>query len=480
MALYLVVACVANTAYTGPVQRWWQDRGPVVQHASFPGDCTLCHVAGSWNEIHADFEFDHLAETGHALDGAHASAECLRCHNDRGPVQTFAQRGCSGCHEDVHRGQLGPTCESCHGEDSWRVFDFIAEHNTTRLPLIGAHAAAACWSCHPGAQVGEFTRLDPDCSSCHQDALAQTTNPDHLASGWTTGCDRCHMATQWAGAGFNHATFALTGAHAVAACSECHVGNQFAGTPTDCSSCHQAEYLATTTPNHTASGFGMNCEQCHSTLGWMPAAFNHSWPLTGTHAVIDCSECHGGGVYQGTPTDCFSCHQAEYQATANPNHLMSGFPVNCEQCHSTVGWTPAAFNHSWPLTGAHAPLDCTECHGGGVYQGTPTDCFSCHQTQYAGTTMPNHAVSGFGTSCEACHTVNAWVPATFNHSFPITGQHNLACVDCHTTNMPPLFSCIDCHEHRLSKMLDKHDNGNLPGFMYASSACLNCHPSGRR
>ncbi len=162
---YLVVACVANVNYTGPVQRWWEDRGPVVRHDSFPADCTLCHIEGSWNRIRSDFKFDHLAETGVALKGAHATAECLRCHNDRGPVQVFAQRGCRGCHEDVHRGQLGEMCNSCHGEDSWRVFDFIAEHNATRMPLTGAHAAAACWSCHPGAQNGEFTRLDPDCAS---------------------------------------------------------------------------------------------------------------------------------------------------------------------------------------------------------------------------------------------------------------------------------------------------------------------------
>lgn len=476
---YFIVACVANTSYTGSVQRWWTDRGPVVRHDSFPADCTLCHLEGSWNEIRPDFEFDHLAETGHALEGAHASAECLRCHNDRGPVQLFAQRGCSGCHEDLHRGQLGPTCDSCHGQESWGVYDFITEHNATRFPLVGAHAAAACWSCHPGAQVGEFTRLDPDCASCHQEALTVALDPDHEAAGWVTGCDRCHLSTQWSSAsGFPHSGFALTGAHAAADCSQCHVGAMFQGTPTDCFTCHQTEFQATTSPNHVMSGIGMNCDQCHSTLSWIPAAFNHTWMITGAHVPLSCVDCHGGGVYQGTPTDCASCHQAEYNATSMPDHGASGFGMDCESCHSTLSWTPAAFNHSWPITGAHIALDCTACHGGGVYVGTPTDCFSCHQTDYNATSMPNHAMSGFGNMCETCHTTNAWVPATFNHSFPTTGQHNLNCIDCHTTNMPPAFSCIDCHEHTLARTTKQHEDENVNGFMWVSSACLACHPDG--
>jgi hypothetical protein len=85
-------------------QDWDKRRGPVVPHDDFPKDCALCHLGGSWSRIREDFAFDHEKETGVALRGAHARAECLRCHNDRGPVGIFAERGCQGCHEDVHRG----------------------------------------------------------------------------------------------------------------------------------------------------------------------------------------------------------------------------------------------------------------------------------------------------------------------------------------------------------------------------------------
>ncbi|MEZ6021278.1 MAG: hypothetical protein R3F17_14660 [Planctomycetota bacterium] len=52
------------------LQGWWRGLGPVMPHDSFPADCSLCHLGGDWNTIRADFEFDHTAETGYALEGA--------------------------------------------------------------------------------------------------------------------------------------------------------------------------------------------------------------------------------------------------------------------------------------------------------------------------------------------------------------------------------------------------------------------------
>ena len=44
-------------------QDWWAGRGPVVPHDSFPADCSLCHTSENWQEIRADFHFDHDKET---------------------------------------------------------------------------------------------------------------------------------------------------------------------------------------------------------------------------------------------------------------------------------------------------------------------------------------------------------------------------------------------------------------------------------
>ncbi|MBK8978490.1 MAG: hypothetical protein IPM29_21540 [Planctomycetes bacterium] len=197
LGLWAVAACAASGPGDPARHRWWAGLGPVIPHDDFPGDCTLCHVGDSWNELRDDFSFDHAAETGVTLRGAHARARCLRCHNDRGPVADFMAQGCGGCHGDIHQGELGPRCEECHTEDTWQPFGQLERHARTRLPLIGAHAVVACYRCHPGALVGNFLPADPNCLTCHREELAATTNPPHLPLGWVDRCDRCHLPTSW-------------------------------------------------------------------------------------------------------------------------------------------------------------------------------------------------------------------------------------------------------------------------------------------
>jgi hypothetical protein len=192
-----VVACALQRVGTYDAHRWWAGLGPVLPHDSFPADCTLCHLGSDWNTLREDFEFDHARETGVPLSGAHRAAQCLRCHNDRGPVATFSARGCAGCHEDVHEGQLGTACQQCHTEQSWMAVGQIERHAQTRFPLVGVHAVTACYRCHPGAEVGQFVPTDPDCVSCHQRDLLGAQNPNHIAFGWVTDCDRCHLPTTW-------------------------------------------------------------------------------------------------------------------------------------------------------------------------------------------------------------------------------------------------------------------------------------------
>lgn len=196
---YLLVACVVQDGGpgSGALHRWWAGLGPVLPHDSFPTDCKLCHVGDTWNVLSDDFEFDHEAKTGVALKGAHARAMCLRCHNDRGPVATFAAKGCAGCHEDVHAGSLGGNCESCHQQHTWRPEGQIERHNLTRFPLTGAHLAVSCNRCHPGAFVGRFAPTDNRCETCHLADAVATTNPPHVGLGWTQDCQRCHQPTRW-------------------------------------------------------------------------------------------------------------------------------------------------------------------------------------------------------------------------------------------------------------------------------------------
>jgi hypothetical protein len=193
LALLFWVSC----GTLAPRQGWDRRQGPVVPHDSFPAECSLCHTGNDWNTLRADFRFDHEAETGVPLRGAHADAQCLFCHNDRGPVARFAARGCGGCHEDVHQGQLGAACTSCHDERSWRANGQFELHDRKRFPLVGAHAAVACWRCHEGAQVGNFAGASRNCEVCHADDIGRSVTVNHVAQGLTTNCQRCHVPIRW-------------------------------------------------------------------------------------------------------------------------------------------------------------------------------------------------------------------------------------------------------------------------------------------
>ncbi len=334
--LLLPLACAVFGWKPAPPQQGWQDdHGPVVPHGKFPGgDCSLCHVGKGWHKIKEDFVFDHGKETGVILNGAHNTAECLRCHNDRGPVVQYARRGCGGCHLDIHQRQLGVQCQECHTENNWLPNDQVRKHNLTRFPLIGSHAGVACFRCHPGAQAGNFQRADVECESCHQSDLQRATNPDHLALGWTRDCRRCHQPTAWKGNAIVHSFFPLTGAHATLDCTQCHIGGVFQGTPTTCVGCHQDDYDGTNDPDHAASGYSTNCLQCHNTTAWQGAVFNHRFPIQGPHNVA-CSVCHTnpGNFRQFT---CIDCHEHNKTDTDNDHSEVNGYVYasqNCYNCH---------------------------------------------------------------------------------------------------------------------------------------------------
>jgi len=201
--LSLIAACVTRTPESIELHGWWRGLGPVLPHDTFPADCGMCHEGSNWQGLRDDFQFDHLAATGVQLNGAHEQAQCLRCHNDRGPVSTFQARGCVGCHEDVHFGKLGPSCTDCHQESTWAPVGQIERHNQTRFPLTGIHAVTDCRRCHIGAEVGNFFPTAVECVACHQDDLARAVNPNHINLVWIDRCDRCHMPTIWSQAQLN-------------------------------------------------------------------------------------------------------------------------------------------------------------------------------------------------------------------------------------------------------------------------------------
>jgi hypothetical protein len=280
--------------------------------------------------------------------------------------------------------------------------------------------------------------------------------------------------------------FPLVGVHATAQCDACHknaAAGRFEGLSTDCYSCHQADF-ANPVLDHRKLGFPTTCQACHSMDTWLGAKFDHGkftgFVLSGTHATLDCTACHVGGKFVGTPATCFGCHASDFNGTTNPSHVKAAFPHDCALCHTTVSWANATFNHaqftSFPLTGAHATVPCEQCHVNNNYNLSSTACSSCHMGNFNSTTNPNHVAAGFPTDCSICHSTAAWQPATFNHAstgFALTGAHaTLQCVSCHTNNNYGLNSaqCVTCHLNDFNGTTNpNHKSAGFP------TDCAVCH-----
>jgi hypothetical protein len=419
----------------------------------------------SWKPIRSIPEFDH-SSTSYALRGMHEKVQCTQCHVKL--VFTNVGQKCADCHADIHRGQFGASCESCHTVKGWRVSVQAIRDHQNRFPLIGAHAAVDCDSCHKGVATGQFQGLSTQCYSCHAQDFKRTTNPNHVTAGFSTTCEKCHSTNTWLDAKFDHGStgFPLTNAHAdpPRVCLDCHINNNYNLTTTACVSCHLKNYQAATNPNHVTGGFSQTCQQCHTTSAWQPATFDHNsvgFTLTNAHADPPrvCLDCHINNNYNLTTTACVSCHLKNYQAAANPNHVAGGFSQTCQQCHTTSAWQPATFNHNsvgFPLTNAHAdpPRVCLECHINNNYNLTTRACASCHLKDYNAAITPiNHVRLGFPTTCESCHGTLRWTDGKFDHSvtgFTLTNSHAVPprmCADCHINNNYNLTTtaCVSCH-----------------------------------
>ncbi|MBK7875342.1 MAG: hypothetical protein IPJ77_06270 [Planctomycetes bacterium] len=295
----------------GSPHGWSTRLGPVVPHDHFPADCSLCHAGGAWHDLRDDFHFDHERETGVALEGEHANARCLRCHNDRGPVAVFAARGCAGCHEDAHRARLGVDCAACHSTRDWRAHGARADHARTRFPLTGAHAAAECERCHPGAGVQEFSSAVPSCEVCHGADLARAMAPNHATEGWTSDCGRCHDTFAWPDARFTHR-------------------------PGDfgCVQCHRDDFERARSPDHDGGGYPTECLFCHyGNVSWSGAYFVHYWfPITsGSHGGLACDDCHTTTRVFGHAS-CLVCHEHAERRMAHEHEGVKGYVYESDQC----------------------------------------------------------------------------------------------------------------------------------------------------
>ncbi len=453
--------------------------------ANFPTACETCHGMDRWQGA----RFDHLQFAHFSLTGAHAQVACNSCHV--GGRFQGTPTDCFSCHVNDFTAAQAPNhvtsafphdCTVCHTTATWQGASF--DHNTlTPFALTGAHTSVQCAQCHV---AGRFAGTPMDCAGCHLTDYQKTTNPNHAKSAFPTDCETCHTTATWQGAKFDHtlSKFPLTGAHMTVACEQCHVNNVFTGTTQQCSGCHLTDFQKATNPNHVSAGFPQDCTLCHTTSAWQGAKFDHNtatkFLLTGAHTSVQCAQCHVNNVFAGTASQCVGCHLTDFQKTTAPNHATSGFSQDCASCHTTAKWQGATFDHSttgFALAGAHATVQCAQCHVSGRFAGTPQQCSGCHMSDFQSASNPNHTAAGFPQDCAVCHNTVQWIGAKFDHStatkFPLTGAHaSVLCAQCHTT---PAFAstpmdCAGCHLADFKKAVNP--NHTAAGF---PTDCAQCH-----
>ena len=297
-------------------------------------DCADCHTTASWVYSAKTSVFNHDKQTDFVLEGQHKFTGCIKCHTTL--VFSDAKAACISCHTDMHNATVGSDCGRCHDSRSWIVENITQLHQQSRFPLLGAHNTADCSECHKSASRLEFEPLGVECVDCHLQEFLATTQPNHQQAGFSRDCFECHNidAHEWTSSGFNHNFFPLTGGHQIKDCTACHGNNILTPISSDCYSCHQKDYNATTNPNHMSLGFSTSCGDCHTTNpGWKPAGYTahdqQYFPIySGSHRGVwnSCAECH---TAQSNYT-VFTCVTSACHARA---HHQDQGSSGCYSCH---------------------------------------------------------------------------------------------------------------------------------------------------
>jgi hypothetical protein len=302
---FYIFKCTYDPGPVSAAQIRGEPLGGYASHADFESECLLCHMpvhclhATRCETCHADIARERAQGTGlHGL--LPGTKKCQNCHTEhRGrdavistlPLDSLASvshRQLTGFslanHQVDHEGRP-QACDDCHTQHR-----FKAEY-------------VDCLTCHAGADPA-FVRAHAeqygdDCLGCHD-------GDAHLAD-------------------FDHdSVFVLEGAHARAACRDCH-HRQPAG---ECAACHQE-------PEAHAGSFGLDCTRCHTPQNWNETQLTrHDFPLDhGGQGQPDCETCHIDAYVR---YHCYGCHdhRPEQMAQVHAEEEIYEFE-DCVECHPT-------------------------------------------------------------------------------------------------------------------------------------------------
>jgi hypothetical protein len=245
--------------------------------------CDACHTVETFAS--PSYGLERHQKSRYPLQGAHRAVSCGECHKDdpklrskipestvrflvashRKPLYSIARfhvagplDRCETCHADPHAGQFAERvkkdgCAGCHDLAVSFTKTRFDHQRDSRFKLDGAHAKAACGSCHgkvriKGGVAVRYKGLATTCAGCHPDSHAGQFAPRR---GAPTDCGRCHSTESFKKTTFVHAPpftdFRLLGMHEKTACEKCHPpvevapgakSRRYKPLPRECEGCH--------------------------------------------------------------------------------------------------------------------------------------------------------------------------------------------------------------------------------------------------
>jgi hypothetical protein len=354
-----------------------------------PNDCSICHTTANWNST--------ALPAGHMPNPANQN--CTVCHTKApSDYSTTSLATNTVLHTGISSG-----CLTCHGAPSAGVPVFYNNYTPKDALLSPVHIPTAntpCEDCHASGVFTAFSGttmtsakhtsmfgfIGKTCDACHNKVSPAlnfygvsnlTTRPGDHNSGskLTSDCSSCHNTNNWNGGALTRNVVVKSTGHSVvtnvvaapgAAGFTRAAANGLTGPPQvqqvshagvtgNCAGCHNGVLATGRGPTHIRTT--TMCQDCHTTLAWLPARFDHRG------ITISCVGCHNGLAAPGVPAQHLVIH------------------ADCSSCHGTIAWQPAQFSHL-EVTAA-----CVSCHNGRVATGqqpphpaTSADCGSCHNT----------------------------------------------------------------------------------------------------
>jgi hypothetical protein len=229
--------------------------------------------------------------------------------------------------------------------------------------------------------------------------------------------------------------------------------------------------------------------------------------LSEAHAELEgirsCTSCHQLRSKGIDASLCLDCHVPLRSRIAAREgfHVAREATGDCARCHKEhfgrdfglVRFDTVGFDHAkvgWTPEGAHAALDCRDCHKpplvrsvevrtfkgrygalARTYLGLDTACRSCH-----GRDDP-HGDQFADRSCDACHGQVGWEdPPGFDHvetRYPLTGAHvRASCEGCHP-RLPRAGRATAVRRSRMATAGPGRGDLRFTGIAFRD--CTSCH-----